>query len=181
MSRAGPQPGGGRLAGVLAVVLFGAACGADPLLRPHAEWVAQVDTLGDTIAVRTISGSEWGVRQLVPEVRIGSLEGEEHEMFGQIQMLAADPRDGSVYIYDWQVPALRKYDAEGRYLATFGRKGGGPGEYENADSGLGVLSDGRVALRDPGNARFTVYAADGTYLESWPARGGMFTASPIIV
>jgi hypothetical protein len=180
-SGARPRPAGGTPTGVLAVAVVGAACGADPSPRQHAEWVAQIDTVGDTIVVRTVSGSEWGVRELVPDVRIGSLEGEEHEMFGQIQMLATDPRDGSVYIYDRQVPALRKYDAEGRYLATFGGKGGGPGEYENADSGLGVLSDGRVVLRDPGNARFTVYAADGRYLESWPARGGMFTASPIIV
>lgn len=177
----GPGARGWAGAFALAAAVLAAGCGADQAARQHADWQAQVDTIGDTIVVRTIAGSEWGTRELVPEVRIGSLEGEEHEMFGQIQMLATDPRDGSVYIYDRQVPALRKYDADGRYIATFGRKGGGPGEYENADSGLGVLSDGRVVLRDPGNARFTVYAADGTYLESWPARGGMFTAAPLIV
>jgi hypothetical protein len=176
-----PWARGRRGAFAVAAALLAVGCGADQPTRQHAEWRAQVDTIGDTIVVRTLAGSEWGTRELVPEVRIGSLEGADHEMFGQIQMLTTDPRDGSVYIYDRQVPALRKYDAEGRYIGTFGRQGGGPGEYENADSGLGVLSDGRVVLRDPGNARFTVYAADGTYLESWPARGGMFTAAPLIV
>jgi hypothetical protein len=34
---------------------------------------------------------------------------------------------GRVYVMDRQVPALRKYAPDGRYLATFGRAGGGPG------------------------------------------------------
>ena len=62
---------------------------------------------------------------------------------------------------------------------TFGRRGGGLGEYVDSDGGLAVLADGRIVLRDPGNARFTVYGSDGKYLESWPAHGGTYTSTPI--
>lgn len=153
-----------------------AACAdADP---GPAEWRAQVDTIGDTVVVRTLGGSEWGEAVLVPELRIGALEGEEHEMFGAVQGLAV-AGDGNIYVYDRQVPALRKYGPDGEHLGTLGREGEGPGEYRNSDGGLAVLADGRVVLRDPGNGRFTVYGPDGTFLETWPARGGTFTMTPI--
>ena len=82
---------------------------------------------------------------------------------------------GEIYLMDRHVPALRKYGADGSHLATFGREGGGPGEYKSPDGGLTVLPDGRVVLRDPGNMRFAVYAPDGDYLDSWRINGGFNT------
>jgi hypothetical protein len=83
-------------------------------------------------------------------------------------------------VYDAQVPALRKYAADGSYFMTLGGRGGGPGEYRDSDGGLAVLADGRVVLRDPGNARINVYGTDGATLTSWPIRGGAYTSTPII-
>lgn len=163
---------------LVAVWLAAGGCSREDGAHAASEWRAQVDTVGDTITVRTLAGSEWGAAELVPEWRIGALEGADHEIFGQIVGLTIDAAD-NIYIYDRQVPALRKYAPDGRYLATFGREGGGPGEYANSDGGLAALADGRIVLRDPGNARFTVYTPDGEYLESWPARGGTFTSTPI--
>lgn len=61
-------------------------------------------------------------------------------------------------------------------LHDLGREGGGPGEYKQPD-GLTVLPDGRVLVRDPGNARITVYSPMGDFLEDWrhPAGGGFNT------
>jgi hypothetical protein len=144
-------------------------------------WRAQVDTVGDTVVVHTLAGSAWGDVELVPEMRIGAVEGADYEIFGQLTGLAVDTA-GAIYVYDTQVPALRKYAADGSYAGTFGRKGGGPGEYAGSDGGLGglaVLRDGRVVLRDPGNGRFTVYALDGEYLTEVRARGS-YTSVPIV-
>lgn len=162
----------------LAIWLPASGCSREDGTPAASEWRAQVDTVGDTITVRTLAGSEWGEAELVSQLRIGALEGADHEIFGQITGLTVDTAD-NIYIYDHQVPALRKYAPDGRYLATFGREGGGPGEYANSDGGLAALADGRIVLRDPGNARFTVFAPDGEYLESWPIRGGAFTSTPI--
>lgn len=155
-----------------------AACGDRGPEGASGEWRAQIDTIGDTVVVRTLGGSEWGTAELVPELRIGALEGAEHETFGDIAGFAVSP-DGRIYVYDRQVPALRSYGPDGSYLGTLGRRGGGPGEYDNSDGGIAVLADGRIVLRDPGNGRFTVWAPDGTFLESWPARGNMFTSTPL--
>jgi hypothetical protein len=115
--------------------------------------------------------------ELVPAVTIGVLEGPDHYMLGEINSLAVSPQ-GAIYVFDSHAPALRKYSADGEYLYTLGRDGGGPGEYQNPDGGLAVLPDGRVVLRDPGNGRFNVYSADGEALDGWGLPdGGSFNSS----
>jgi hypothetical protein len=108
---------------------------------------------------------------LQPEVSIGVIEGAEEYLFGDVTELAVAP-DGSMYVFDRQVPALRKYDAKGKFVRTFGRKGQGPGEYLSG-GGLAVLPDGKVLLWDTGTWRINVYSADGESLRSLPTPSGM--------
>lgn len=165
----------------LLLSLVTGACSADENPDDALAWVAVHDTIGDTVVVRTVSGSVWGdTAELVPEVSIGMLDGPEEYMLGSIVSLA-EGADGTIYAMDRQVPALRVYNADGTYRTTFGRPGDGPGEYEQPDGGLNVLSDGRVLLRDPANARIQVYAPDGEPLAEWRIRGGFNTSARMIV
>jgi hypothetical protein len=167
-----------ELAFLLPLALTVAACGGD---APPPELRVERDTVGDTVVVRTLAGSQWdGPAVLEPELRIGVFEGEDHYMFGGVRSLAVAP-EGSIYVMDAQVPALRKYRPDGGYVATFGREGAGPGEYRGPDGGLAVLSDGRVVLRDPRNARLQVFSATGEPAGSWPIRGSFNTSNPLVV
>ena len=137
---------------VAVTLLLGAihACGTGSQSQLGARWEAVYDTIGDTVVVRTVAGSLWGdTARLVPEVTIGVLDGPEEYMFGQIVSMALGA-DGTIYVMDRQVPALRVYNPDGSYRATFGREGAGPGEYRRPDGGMGVLSDGRIVLRERG-------------------------------
>lgn len=162
---------------VALAALVAAGCGGGdrpPLLQ------VEHDTLGDTVVVRTLAGSQWGPGAVLePELRIGVFEGEEHYMFGEVRSIAVAP-DGAIYAMDGQVPALRKYGPDGRYLATLGREGEGPGEYRGPDGGLAVLGDGRVVLRDPRNARLQLYGVTGEPAGSWPIRGNFNTSNPLV-
>lgn len=111
-----------------------------------------------------------GIATLVREIRFGEAVGADEYLFGDVSEIAVD-RDGSIYVFDRQVPALRKYDASGKFVETFGRRGQGPGEYRNA-GGLALLRDGRVLLWDGANWRFNVYAPDGAVLPAWPTPSG---------
>jgi hypothetical protein len=160
-----------------ALLLMIAACGDAP--APSIQ--VQRDTLGDTVIVRTLAGSAWSApARLEPEVRIGVFEGEDHDMLGDVRSIAVAP-DGAIYVMDAQVPALRKYGPDGRFVATFGREGEGPGEYRGPDGGLAVLEDGRVVLRDPRNGRLQVYSGQGDPLATWPIRGNFNTTNPLVV
>lgn len=112
-----------------------------------------------------------GVATLTPEISIGEIDGAEEYLFGSIVDLTV-ARDGSIYVFDRQVPALRKYDVNGKYVKTFGRKGQGPGEYLSG-GGLGILPDGRVLLWDTGNWRINVYSPNGELLTHYSTPSGM--------
>ncbi|UCC25082.1 MAG: hypothetical protein JSU98_15345, partial [Gemmatimonadales bacterium] len=143
--------------------------------------VVERDTVGDTLVVRTVQGSGWGSDAvLVPEVTIGVLDGDADYMFGSIRSLAVGT-DGTIYAMDGQIPALRVYGANGSHRGTWGRDGGGPGEFASPDGGLAVLADGRIAARDPGNGRIQLYDASGEPLTTWPVIPGGFNTSNAMV
>jgi len=180
-----PCPGRGRPRGGAPLLLLAAGTLALAACAPDARapgsaggWAAAYDTVGDTIVVRTISGSirvePW---RLVEEMSFGGIDGPEEYVFGRISSLAVGPR-GRIFVLDEQAPALRVYDALGRYLATWGSKGNGPGEYARPRA-LAVLSDGRVLVRDPDNGRITVFSPEGEPLDTWPIRGTFHTSRPL--
>lgn len=168
-------------ASLILPALLASACLSGIPDSADQEWIATHDTIGDTIVVHTLSGSVWGdTARLVPEVSIGMLSGPEEYIFGDIVSLAHGP-DGTIYVMDRQVPALRVYDPDGSYRTTFGRSGEGPGEYKGPDGGLNVLSDGRVVLRDPPNARIQVYSPEGAALDTWRIRGNLNSSRRMVV
>ena len=128
---------------------------------------AQQDTI-IKVATRPVHA---GIAALKEEISIGELEGEEEYLFGRVSEVAV-ARDGSIYVFDDQVPALRKYDANGKYVRTFGRKGQGPGEYLYG-GGLGVGADGKVYLWDTGTWRINVYSPAGELVNSLATPSGM--------
>jgi hypothetical protein len=146
----------------------------------RVRWEATVDTLGDTIVVRTVAGSVWpDTATLVPELSIGVLEGAEEEMFGEVRAIAVAP-DGEIYVLDRHVPTVRRFGPDGAYLGSFGREGAGPGELRQPEA-MAMLPDGRLLVRDPRNARIAVYGRDGEILPSWrlPYGSGFGTSSPL--
>ncbi len=166
---------------LLSAAILGAACSSGGVGGSAGEWVAAHDTIGDTVVVRTLSGSLWrDTAQLIPEVSIGMFDGPEEYIFGDV-VSVAHGRDGTIYVMDRQLPALRVYNADGSYRTTFGRGGEGPGEYKGPDGGLNVLSDGRIVLRDPGNARIQVYSPEGEAIDTWRIRGNFNTSRRMVV
>lgn len=154
-------------------VLAAAGCGQTQAAGDA--WRVERTTVDGVQIVRSLGGSTWQRSpQLVEELTFGVADGAQEYMFGQISYIAPDGRGGA-YVLDGQVPVLRHYDSTGSYTRTIGRAGSGPGEYQSPAMGLAVLSDDRIVLLDPRNARFNVYSPDGTILQHWPRPSGLFT------
>lgn len=166
--------------GMTALGACGDSSGAADAANP-AEWTAVVDTVGDTIRVHTTAGQVWPAdARLESEFSIGVLDGAPEYQFGNLRAIAVGA-DERVYVLDGHGPVIRMYAPDGTYLQDVGREGEGPGEYKRPDSGLVFLPGGRLALRDPGNGRISLYGADGEYLDSWPVAGSMNTSNPMVV
>jgi hypothetical protein len=78
---------------------------------------------------------------LVPDLRIGSVEGEGADVFGRIRNLILDG-SGGVWVFDWQAFELRHFGADGEHVVSVGRRGEGPGEFTgNACARVGVTGE----------------------------------------
>lgn len=83
--------------------------------------------------------------------------------------LALD-KDGRLYVTDTVDPCVKMYDAEGRFVRSFGRFGNSYGELARP-KGVAVDRDGRVYVADAGNESITIFDADGKLLLSFGQPG----------
>lgn len=139
-----------------------------------AGWAGTVDTLANGAVVvsnpeRGIWGdsSEWRLQE---ELRIGEMEIEGPDLFGQISGLAVDDL-GRIYVAEGQAQEVRVFDAEGRHVRTIGRKGGGPGEFGQI-SGMGWGPDGNLWVMDPTNSRVAIFDTTGAFVTSHRRQSG---------
>lgn len=118
------------------------------------------------------AGQEW---RLVPEVRIGSVDGDEAYTFPMVVGLVLDDLD-RVWVADRLEQNIRVFDSRGTHVRTIGRKGSGPGEFQSI-SGITRTPDGNVLVLDFGNMRFSVLDTTGALVATHP-RSAMASITP---
>lgn len=92
--------------------------------------------------------------------------GEDAAHFNRPTDVAFGPA-GDIYISDGYGNArIVRLDRNGKFVAAWGRKGSGEGEF-NLPHSLVVDRRGRVLVADRENARIQVFTADGRFLEQW--------------
>lgn len=92
--------------------------------------------------------------------KIGELESDdENYMFYQPRDVALDT-DQNIYVLDAGNYRIQKFDTNGKYLATFGRKGQGPSEFENPVS-LELDNEGFMYIADREKNRVIVLNKEG--------------------
>lgn len=99
-----------------------------------------------------------------PVYAVGSAEGREWEMFSRVDQVAFDRAD-NLYVLDGGASRVVVFDRAGKFVRQFGKKGGGPGEFQAA-FGMTVLADGSVAVADLAARSYSLFGADGRYLRS---------------
>ncbi|MGQ0639451.1 MAG: 6-bladed beta-propeller [Gemmatimonadaceae bacterium] len=143
-----------------------AACGNGLRSAQTASWHTVFDSTGDTIVART-SGvvPNEPERRLVLEQQIGEADGNDSITFGRIQEIAVTS-DSRIFVYDGQGPSLKLFDSTGKLVRFVGRKGAGPGEFEQV-TGLGILPNEKLAMWDAFHGRVNIYSPDGDYTGQW--------------
>ena len=169
-------------AGAIAVLAAGAiavlACGES---SPASDWTTVRDTLPSGVerVTNTPPAGAAATWILVEEIRVGTVEADRPESFGEIKGLAG-LEGGGFAVLESQVMELRIFAADGSHLATHGGRGEGPGEFIGAN-GLMLDASGRIWVPDSYAARMSVFDPEDGFLDSFPftsfVRGWVWTGA----
>ncbi len=149
------------------------ACGSSDT-DPGSRWAGTIDTLASgQITVHNPDTPIWtpeAAWRVEEELRIGTMEGDGPDLFGQVRHLEPDAF-GRIWVLEGQAQEIRVFGPDGSFVRTVGREGGGPGEFARA---LQVQTgpDGNMWVMDPANNRMSVFDTAGTYLEGKQVPGG---------
>ena len=96
---------------------------------------------------------------LEQDLQIGK-EDDDNYIFGVVSSIQADD-EGNIYVCDIKLARVQKYDKNGRFLMTIGKKGQGPGEYENPFEAFLLPKTSSLYIRS--NMRVLEYDQNGAY------------------
>jgi hypothetical protein len=97
------------------------------------------------------------------ELSIGVPEGDEAQMFGSSVQFNVDEK-GNIYATDWDAKQIKKFGPDGKHLLTFGRKGQGPGEFQNPGV-VRFMTDGTLYLSENFGNKMIFFNENGAYLK----------------
>ena len=154
--------------------------GDDIFTLPHGVSVGPDDSVFCT------DSGDHTVRKFTPDGRLLMTLGEADspapamsgDPFNTPTHLAADPRNGDLYVADGYSNArVHKYAPDGKLLFSWGESGTDPGQF-NIVHNITVDRDGWVYVADRDNRRIQVFDGDGKYETQWV---NMSRAAAIVV
>jgi DNA-binding beta-propeller fold protein YncE len=99
--------------------------------------------------------------------------GDGPDVFNRPSDVLVAP-NGSIFVADGHGgdsnARIVKFDKEGKFIKTWGKKGSGPGEFDTPH-GLVLDPQGRLLVADRGNSRIQVFDQDGKFITEWKQWG----------
>jgi DNA-binding beta-propeller fold protein YncE len=99
--------------------------------------------------------------------------GDGPDVFNRPSDVLVAP-NGSIFVADGHGgdsnARIVKFDKEGKFVKTWGKKGSGPGEFDTPH-GLVLDPQGRLLVADRGNSRIQVFDQDGKFITEWKQWG----------
>ncbi len=151
----------------LTVAFCGAGCQPGNF-DADAGWTGTIDTLASgELLVRNTDEPLWDQAdawQFVEELRLGIDSTGESPIFGSIMSFDID-RQGRIFVLDFQAQEISVFDPDGTFVRTFGSKGAGPGEFEQALA-VDISQNGDALVMQMIKAQLSVFDPEGRYLRT---------------
>jgi len=131
-----------------------------------SEWEGSITVEEGVTHVYNPSTPLWGDAEsfLVEREVFGGTGVSEDQVF-VTPFAVVVARDGTRLILDGRGRCIHRYDPNGQWLGTFGRRGDGPGEFQDS-SDMTLLPDGNIAVADLLQMRISIFTPDGTFVDS---------------
>ncbi len=142
--------------------------------KTHAKGMNRIQESDDVVVISNPKTPELKMRIVFKEeLSIGEVEGDENYMYGRSIGFNTD-NEGNFYVADFDNHRILKYDPEGRYILTIGRKGQGPGEFQSLSLPR-FDKDNNLYIADSLNRRISFFDKDGNYLRQIRMQERYFT------
>lgn len=105
--------------------------------------------------------------KLVEELVIGKEISDDKVLFYDPTDIRID--NSNIYVLDIGKCSVLKFDKDGNFILSFGKKGQGPGELNSPESF--VISNKKVYIANSKNGRIEVFNIDGSFDNSFKVRG----------
>jgi len=123
----------------------------------------KVETVDGVRVVHNSGPGAWGKTAKVaiePVRTLGDVDtADENLAFFMPSAIAVDAA-GNLFVLDTGNHRIQKFGPDGKYLATYGRRGQGPGEFQYP-AWLAIDAKGFIYVTDPNNQRIQVLTPDG--------------------
>lgn len=129
-----------------------------------AEWQGTLEEVDGVTIVKNPKEPMYGeiTFELEEDLSIGK-ENDENYTFFRVRGIQVDEK-GNIFVLDRGNHRIQKFDREGRFLQTIGKKGQGPGEFE-APLILSLDSQNNLYAYD--NRRIKMFNPQGEFLKSF--------------
>jgi len=152
------------------------ACGG----AGESESVTRSDSAGVSI-VTSVGGDRVLSSEMASAYSLGGKPSGPEAFYQVYPSQVGVGAQGEIAILNRQAHEVSEFSADGRFLATYGRQGEGPGELRFPSS-VAVAPDGEVLVYDFGKRAVVPFAPDGTVLEerrpTVPFGGAGMVATP---
>jgi len=134
------------------------------LITLAVSYAQKVETIDGIRVVHNGKDGKWGKNPKVSlqfVKTIGSLDTEDENLSFYMPSDIAIDNQGNVHVLDSGNHRIQKFDPDGQYITTIGRKGQGPAEFYFPIS-IDIDPKGYLYISDSGNQRIQILKPDGT-------------------
>jgi hypothetical protein len=142
-----------------------------PSSSQKAAWQGTTERIDGVVVVKNPKDPMYGdfAVEFEEELSIGQTAGREEYMFSLLSSIDVD-FIGNIYALDVKEAHIKVYDSDGKFIRQIGRRGQGPGEFQNPHT-VQITPKNKVVVCDPLAQKLLYFSTDGKYQESIPTLG----------
>jgi len=146
------------------ILLFSAFMMLVSCVKQKTEWKGIIEEVDGVTVVKNPKEGLWDSKEnanvtITQERQIGELDGPEEFLFVNISDVTVNGK-GDIYVADSRLNEIRKFNKDGEYLLSLGRKGQGPGEFQSVNI-ISVNSHDELIAFDSMLRRISIFSDNG--------------------
>ena len=135
------------------------------LLAAGLSFSQKIETKDGVRLIHNEKDGKWGKESKITleyVKNIGDLESDDDNVLFYMPSDIATDAEGNVYVLDSGNHRVQKFDSEGNFLASYGRHGQGPGEFQYPQS-IDIDDSGNMYVADSGNQKINILKPNGAF------------------